>query len=302
MLKLGEWWGKRDIDLAPWTIEDWADATTQAKLIKLYTQTESETHGAIDWYKRKKLWKACFSRLFRLVAISASVGGGMMPILSGMASARTWLGMEQVFMSQFGYVLLAFAAACLLFDKFFGTSSGWIRYIVTSMGIERTLIEFRAGYVLKLIDLKGAEPTPEDLRAFHLMALDMRKSVQQQVQNETNAWAQEFQQSTAELEKLVAQQRQTAEQKLKEMRAETRTGSINIAVETALELDGPITVFVDDAPEAAATLSRKSGSIKDLEPGRRKITVRSSVKGTAVETARTIDVEPGSVKDHIFRL
>lgn len=302
MTTLRDWWARRNINLDRWSIEDWADPNTQAKLIQLYEQTESETHGAIDWYKRKKLWKACFSRLFRVVAIFASVGGGMMPILSGMSSARDWLGMDQTFMSQLGYVLFALAAACLLFDKFFGTSSGWIRYIVTSMGIERTLIEFRAAYVLKLVELQGRVPTPDDLRAFHVLALDMRKNVQQQVQNETNAWAQEFQQSTAELEKLVAQQRQTAEQKLKEMRAESRTGAINITVTSANKLDGPVEVFIDGSADAVATLIGKTGSIKDLEPGQRKITIRSTSKGAPVEAARTVVVEPGSIKDHAFEL
>lgn len=302
MLKLGERWAQRNINLDRWTIGDWADPNTQAKLIKLYGEAEKETLGAIDWYKRKKTSKACFSRFFRVVAICASVGGGMMPLLSGMPSVLNSLNVDQVFMSQLGYVLFALAAACLLFDKFFGTSSGWIRYIVTLMGIERTLIEFRAAYVLKLIELQGRTPTSDDLRAFHVLALDMRKNVQQQVQNETNAWAQEFQQSTAELEKLVSQQRQTAEQKLKELRAEIRTGAVNITVTSANKLDGPVEVFIDDKTDAAATLSGKTGSLKDLEPGQRKITIRSTSKGASVEASRTIMVEPGSIKDHAFDL
>ena len=270
MVGFEKWRAERNINLERWTIEDWAEPQTQEKLILLYTQTVDETEAAIDWYKRKKLSKACFSRFFRLIAILASVGAGMMPLLSGMPSLLNSLNVNQLFVSQLGYILIAIAAACILFDKFFGTSSGWIRYIVTSMAIERTLIEFRSNYVLKLIELKRAEPTPEELRAFHVLALDMRKNVQQQVQNETNAWAQEFQQSTAELEKLVTQQRQTAEDKMKERLAEARTGSINIAVETTLELDGPITVFVDGASEAAAKLTGRSGSLKDVEPGHRK--------------------------------
>lgn len=292
----------RDIQMERWAIEKWADADRHKQLIELYKQTETETLSAITWYKSKKRAKAFFSRFLRTVAIAASVAGGMMPVLAGVRYfEENWLW-DPNLMSQSGYIMIAGAAACILIDKFFGTSSGWIRYIVTALGIERTLIEFRATFAMKLVELGGAEPKLDETRAFHTLALDMRKNVQQQVQNETAAWAQEFQQSTAELEKLVSQQRQTAEAKMQELRTEARTGAINLSIECVGAPEAAVEVFIDDSHDKATAFSGKTGSVKEVAPGHRKVTIRTQLTGGPVEASRTVMVEPGSIKELVIKL
>ena len=189
------WWRRRR-DLRPAPIpmaamEQWQD--TETALTQLYRYAEGRAIEAADWYLQDKRGKRSWSRGLRLVAILLVIAGGLQPLLDAAApgTGRT----------AWGYVLLALAAACIAFDRFFGLSSGWMRSMTTAQALERRLGQLQYDWALecarsaaRTVDPKQAQTRLTLLRAF---ADDMAALMQQ----ETAEWVLEFQSDLLHLER-----------------------------------------------------------------------------------------------------
>jgi SMODS and SLOG-associating 2TM effector domain 2 len=97
-------------------------------------------------------------------------------------------------------VLLALAAACIGFDRFFGISSGWMRSMTTAQALERRLEQLQydwaaecARTAARTVDPKQAQNRLALLRA---VSDDMAALMQQ----ETAEWVLEFQSNLLRLE------------------------------------------------------------------------------------------------------
>jgi hypothetical protein len=97
-----------------------------------------EGQAAIAWYRRDKVFKRDGSRLLRALAIIFAAAGSLAPLLGAVLDDRTL---------SWGYVLLAAAAACVAFDRFFGLSSAWMRDISMINAIQRRTTEFELEWV-----------------------------------------------------------------------------------------------------------------------------------------------------------
>ena len=172
------------------TPDDWRDPN-QA-FTTLYRHAEGKAIETMNWYLRDKRGKKRWSRALRALAIALAAGGGVLPLLS---AARPGMGG-----ASWGYVLLALAAACIGFDRFFGLSSGWMRDVTTAQTIQRRLERFQLDWA---VECARAASGPigsmqvlnrfELLRAFGEDLLDF-------VRHETAEWVVEFQSSLAQLE------------------------------------------------------------------------------------------------------
>lgn len=180
--------------------EDWRDPG-QA-LTTLYRHAEDKALQAIDWYLRDKRSKKLSSRVLRAVAIILAAAGGVQPLVS---IARPGQGN-----AGWGYVLLALAAACIGFDRFFGLSSGWMRAISTAQAIQSSLERFQFEWAATCACTAMLPARPEQvldrlqlLRAFSEQLLDL-------VRGETAEWVVEFQSSLSSLAQLEVSGRDSA--------------------------------------------------------------------------------------------
>src|SRR5262249_22318151 len=82
---------------------------------------------AIAWYMKEKEQMARRSRLLRAFALILAALGGAVPVVA-LAAHRTDLG-------NWGYPLLALSAGAVAYDRFFGYSSAWQRYLVTATAL-----------------------------------------------------------------------------------------------------------------------------------------------------------------------
>jgi hypothetical protein len=102
-----------------------------------------------------------------------------------------------------GYVSLAVAAGLVAFDRFFGQSSGWIRYMMTLAAVERLIAEFQTDWA-RLLQEAEATPGPASKSdAFLERAADARRQLFDLVEAETALWASEFRTSLSELDLIV---------------------------------------------------------------------------------------------------
>ena len=194
-----EWWPwrRRDLRAVPFpdqALQQWQDP--EVALARLYRHAEERAIDAVDWYLEDKRGKRAWSRALRVVAILLVVAGGLQPVLAATGPGRgepAW-----------GYVLLALAAACIGFDRFFGLSSGWMRTMTTAQALRRRLELLQYDWAVecakaatRTVDGKQVLTRVGLLRAF---ADDAAVLMQQ----ETSEWVTEFQSTLVQLETSAA--------------------------------------------------------------------------------------------------
>src|SRR5215472_15705052 len=178
----------------------WKDADVDNSLRELREYVETEAQKQIAWYYAKKARKARMSVTLRFISIVLFVLGGLVPIIKATlpASATATLPFD---FGQAGYLLIGVAAGCIGLDRFFGYSTGWIRYVTTAMAIEKSLEEFRLEWTRNMAKMRGTPPTTEHLETLIQTCAAFSLAIKSQVEQETKAWVLEFQNNLSQLEK-----------------------------------------------------------------------------------------------------
>jgi conflict system pore-forming effector with SLATT domain len=172
-------------------VEQWQD--TEAALPQLYRYAEGRAIDAADWYLQDKRGKRLWSRGLRLLAILLVIAGGLQPLLDAAApgpSRTAW-----------GYVLLALAAACIGFDRFFGLSSGWMRSMTTAQALERRLEQLQYDWAAECARSASRTADPKQVQARLALLRVFSDDVAALMQQETTEWVLEFQSSLLRLER-----------------------------------------------------------------------------------------------------
>ena len=195
----------------------WKDADVDSSLSALHQYVEDQARKQIQWYWAKKRTKAGMSMFLRFVAIILFVLGGLVPIVKATLPAAVVARFPFDF-GQSGYLLIGIAAGCVGLDRFFGYSTGWIRYVTTAMAIEKSLEEFRFEWSRNMAKMRGASPTAEQLDALIQTCTAFSLAIRNQVEQETKAWVVEFQSNLSQLEKEL-------QAKADEAKAKTRPAS-----------------------------------------------------------------------------
>ncbi len=178
----------------------WKDADVCSSLSSLHQYVEDQARKQIQWYWDKKRKKAGMSMFLRFVAIILFVLGGLVPIVKATLPAAVVATFPFDF-GQSGYLLIGIAAGCVGLDRFFGYSTGWIRYVTTAMAIEKSLEEFRLEWSRNMAKMRGASPTPEQLETLIQTCTAFSLGMRNQLEQETKAWVVEFQSNLSQLEK-----------------------------------------------------------------------------------------------------
>ncbi|UGT68580.1 SLATT domain-containing protein [Nocardia gipuzkoensis] len=112
---------------------DWS--SSDETLARLFQRVESYAIEARDWYARDKQMKRRMSLALTAAVIVLGLLGILVPLL-------TTAGVDAVNPS-WGYALLACAAACAAFDRFFGVSTAWTRDLRNAQSINAMLCDFQ---------------------------------------------------------------------------------------------------------------------------------------------------------------
>lgn len=181
----------------------WSPAEVENSLKVLRKYVENQATGLLQWYYGKKIWKARMSSFLRVLTITLFSLGGLVPLIKAIAPPNAaFINSKEGFdFGQLGYLLIALAAAAIALDRFFGFSSGWIRYITTALSIERALDEFRMEWARITATMQGNQPAAEKLEELIQLCKTFCIGIRSQVEQETKAWVLEFQSNLSELEK-----------------------------------------------------------------------------------------------------
>jgi hypothetical protein len=247
----------------------------------LYEYTEASAQSSIEWYGRNKNSLAWWSRWLRRLAILSTIIGGLIPFISALLGGiYAQSGLGNLDFGQLGYLFLGFAAGCVAYDKFFGYSSGWIRYITTKMSLEKALAEFRLDWAMSVAKLGNNPPSPDQVQLMIQRLKEFLLLINNHVEKETQSWIAEFKTSFAELEKSAKTDAEAS-----------RPGAIEITVTNGMETDDGFTVVMD-----GMEIRRVHGTkyhIGYVYPGSHRITVTGKIKNEILEASDLVQVNSG---------
>ncbi|EYF01595.1 putative membrane protein [Chondromyces apiculatus DSM 436] len=257
----------------------WGERDLAPSLGKVYLHVQAKTLETIAWYMARKNVRAVLSQVLRFLAILFVTLGGLIPLIRVADLNAEWISPE---MGQLGYVGFALAAGCVAIDRFFGLSTAWMRYIGSAFALQRALAEFQIDWALLQVKLGGKPPTRLQAEQMLLRLKEMRTSVLQVVEKETQGWVAEFQSSLAELYRVSRSQTDA-----------TSPGVIELVVSNGLDVDGEISVHVDGSLRERFRGTRTQ--IPGVAVGHHVVMIRGELRGVWVETMGTTMVPPGSV-------
>jgi hypothetical protein len=263
---------RRDIEVVNVEHLSWAPSNIIASLDAVLAFTERQAQNAINWYYTKKRPKALLSRLLRLFAIAFATAGGLIPIVTSLPFIKQGWVLEK-----WGFVALGLAAACIGLDKFFGVSSGWIRYITTAQTLQNDLSTFQLDWARLMSKVAGSPPTSSQVEELLQLARDFSSRMMQSVTQETQQWVAEFQGSIADLERTTKAQLESA-----------RPGSLTVTVDNAGLSDQPVTVDVDGV--SYGTMAGNTWAIRQLAPGTHTVLVSGRKDQKKLQEAATVVV------------
>jgi hypothetical protein len=195
-----------DIKLEEWDPTAWSKLPPEEAAKHLLDHVLAQATEAESWYRRRKGQRATLSRALRAIAIVLAAVGGLAPILAGLRAGAITMETATV-ISQLGYLFIGVAAGLMAFDRYFGVSTGWLRYVTALGAIQRLRAEFLFQWSELLLEVANP-PTRHDLSRLVDKARSFRLAVIDIVARETDAWNTEFKSSFADLEKVVRVERE----------------------------------------------------------------------------------------------
>lgn len=234
---------------------------------------------AVDWYLQHKVWPCRLSRLLRALAILAGVLGGLAPLLGGASVSGEFAGDKwSLYANQSGYILIALAGAALLFDRYFGFSSSWMRYMTAQRALQRALENFQLSWAIWRLQVKDAGPDDEQQAAAIALLTAFQKMISELVDQEFQAWVAQFKQELAQLQAAVSKDQ-----------VENRPGHLVLDIQASDARSGPADVYLDNR----LVRQTDSGSVllTALDPGSHLVTVKAN--NGSLQGSKTVNVAAG---------
>lgn len=253
-----------------------------------YDHVQERAVEVVDWYLYNKRAKALWSWGLRFSAIFLVAVGSLVPLVGGALTNFKNLGLPEF--APFGYVAFALAGACLGFDRYMGISTSWMRYMTTTLALQRALSELQSDWLKLQIRLHNP-PTPRQLEQLVDRLKRFALVVEDLVAAETHGWIAEFQGTLAELQRAATGK---LEQPARVEAGTPRDGAIRIVLEGLDTSPGGVDVFVDGNLIVEAHTDPEV-VLENLAAGKHDIRVRpAGSEDDEREVTQTVDVLAGA--------
>lgn len=180
----------------------WDGEDTRSRLTELYEWAERFASDTIGWYLDEKAEKSRWSRRLRALAAVFATLGGIVPL--------TALTVGHPALGNWGFVLLGLAAGCVAYDRYFGYSSAWLRYVSAAMSLRAQLTDFQLSWTREMATLGNRHLSASETYRLIELARAFVAHVNGVVQDETQSWLVEFHTRLIELEAKLQQTTHTS--------------------------------------------------------------------------------------------
>jgi hypothetical protein len=143
----------------------------------------AELDASIEWYSTNSRQRGWWARWLRVLMISF---GGITAIIPALSQIKI---SENISISPlWASVSIALTATLFAFEKFYGHSEAWIRFILAKQELERIKAEF----LLNWLELSHTSTSPETLKKAIEELIRTSKERHFIIKNETSAWTKVF--------------------------------------------------------------------------------------------------------------
>ncbi|HYH82337.1 MAG TPA: SLATT domain-containing protein [Longimicrobium sp.] len=277
----------------------WAAADVETSLAAVYSHVMKDADEALGWYQRNRVPKKRGGLSIRVMAVLLIAAAGLLPLVIQLADPllRDGQGNELVRINPlWSSFFVGLAAALVAYDRYFGLSSGWIRYVSTALSIRTAMEAFEMEWACQRATLAGAAPNAAQLEQMLAKCKEFANRLNSIVGDETNTWVQEFQASLKEVDNAV----RAAQDEAKQRKQSSVPGALNLTLANRASVKGKWKVQVDDADPQE--YSGNSAALAPLEPGLRLIRVFGTVGDEARAEEKTVTITPGSIGSESFTL
>jgi hypothetical protein len=291
---------KQDLGRSPLLSTKWDDACSAESLDAVYAHVMEQTNRSIDWYLKAKRVKRICARAIRVYAILGGALAAGLPTIVDMnlgLLGKVGLGDIEIRPGAASALILGSIAALVLLDRFFGFSSGWVRFCRTQLQLRQMAQEFQLEWEVERAALRGQTPKPQQVSKMLARCKAFIIQVNTIVREETDVWIQEFQEALRMLDE---------PSKLKS--AVSEPGALNLTVaggdQSTIKENGHFVngwwLSVDDGP--AELRHGSQAALASLLPGKRVIRVEGEINQQPVKDERVVNVPAGGICAEAMRL
>jgi hypothetical protein len=179
--------------------------------------------------------------------------------------------------------------ALLLLDRFFGFSTGWMRYMATELQLRQIAQELQMEWETQRASWKGDPPGEEQVQEMMARCRTFVSQVNTIVRDETNAWMAEFQSALSQIDEAA-----------KARPAITEPGALNLTVTNGEAAQHGWTLILDDGkPE---TYRGRMAGKRNLMPGLHRIAVAAKIDGQDMQAEKVAKVPAGGTCEETLTL
>lgn len=178
---------------------DWSTEHRAESIASVFSHTTSLCAAAEEWYAAKRPAKRLWGRALRVASLLLALVAAVLPVISEITST----GGKPAVAPGWAAVALAGAAACVGLDRYFGFSSGWMRFMTAGQQLARQRQAFEYAWN-ELLVIAESPPTEEEAARFLELARGSVTMVQDIIDAETSSWASEFSGALADSERSLS--------------------------------------------------------------------------------------------------
>jgi len=170
---------------------DWNDVNKSKSLDVVFMCAVRHAQVVIHWYLDAKKKKKQCARILRVITIALTTIAALMPLVSQMYE---WIS---PIWSTFA---LGLAAMCVAFDRYFGCSNAWMRYIAAEHQVRQLLHVFQIEREELVVDWENGNLDKPQVLAGLVLTKKFIVKVDEIVRLETEQWRAEFQNTIKEID------------------------------------------------------------------------------------------------------
>ena len=268
---------RQDVQAARIDPQTWDAGGQEEALGKLFAGLTKKAQETITWYQQSRQPKKRGAICLRVGAILLGAAAGFLPLVAQLFGRDGKLA----FAPAWATIAVGLAATLLVLDRFFGCTSAWIRYIKAELAIQHLLEQFQLDWQAELATGE-AQPGRKQVQKLLERAKTFLGRVNLVVQEETNAWIEEFKSTLKQIDELV-----------KAQEAASAADGLNLEVTNGADCDAGWTVAVDDGVERSC--NGKTAGLRGVTPGIHAVHVAGTIKGVRRQAEVTTAVPAGGV-------
>jgi len=254
----------RDIQADSLQDLDWSPQEAAKALARIARYASEYAAQSATWYLRFKRWKRRAARWLRFLAILFVAAAGVLPMVQQLlVKSDGKVAVAPVWAS----IFLAAAVFLVALDRFFGFSSGWIRYVLAEAQIRRLRQQFELDWQTLLASYAGQPPNGEQIRHALAWAKAFVEQVNAIIGDETTKWVSEFQEALKQVDDQVRPAPPTAE-----------SGSLEVTVSNGDAIAAPGWDLAVDQGQPRV-YSGKTAAIVGLLPGDYALRLKGMANG-----------------------